>query len=224
MDYARNRWSATLDGTPVANELRMSTVPGRTLDLGDVDAVWLPINDFFPGDNELVFDEYRLTAEASELPAIVLSPQTQSIVVGANVTLAVVAGGGEPLAYQWRWNGADLPGATNAILALNNVSAGQAGTYTVNVSNRAGNAGATATLTVTQPGAPTFSAAVFLPDGRFQFTLGGTSGARYKVEYSDDLIQWQELTRVTLTTNTVVVSDPVVSTSSRRYYRARADF
>jgi hypothetical protein len=224
MDFARNRWSATLDGTPVVNELRISTIPGRPLDVGDVDAVWLPINDLFPGDNELVFDEYRLTAEPSELPTIVLPPQTQSVVAGANVTLAVVAGGGEPLAYQWRWNGADLPGATNAILALNNVSVGQAGTYSVNVSNGTGNASASATLTVTLAVAPTFSAAVLLPDGKFQFTLGGTSGARYVVEYSDDLVQWQELSRVTLTASTFVVSDPEASTRSQRYYRARTDF
>jgi hypothetical protein len=224
MDFARNRWSATLDGAPVVNELRISTVPGRTLDIGDVDAVWLPINDFFPGDNELAFDEYRLTAEPSELPSIILPPQTQSVVAGANVTLAVVAGGGEPLAYQWHWNGADLPGATNAILVLNSVSVGQAGSYTVNVSNRAGNASATATLSVIQAAAPTFSAASLLPEARFQVTLGGTSGARYAVEYSDDLVQWQELTRVTLTGSTVVVSDPEASTKSWRYYRARTDF
>jgi hypothetical protein len=224
MDFARNRWSAALGGTPLVNELRISTLPGTTLDLGDVDAVWLPVNDFFPGDNELVFDEYRLTAEPSELPTIVLPPQAQSVVAGANVTLAVVAGGGEPLAYQWRWNGADLPGATNAILALNSVSVGQTGTYTVNVSNGTGNASAAATLTVIPAVAPSFSAAVLLPEGKFQFTLGGTSGARYVVEYSDDLVQWQELTRVTLTGSTVVVSDPEASTKSWRYYRARTDF
>ena len=117
-----------------------------------------------------------------------------------------------------------VPAATNAILVLNSVSVGQAGTYTVNVSNRAGNASATATLSVIHAVAPTFSAASLLPEAKFQVTLGGTSGARYAVEYSDDLVQWQELTRVTLTGSTVVVSDPEASTKSWRYYRARTDF
>jgi hypothetical protein len=58
-------------------------------------------------------------------------------------------------------------------------------------------------------------------NGGFEFTLGGTAGARYVVEYSDDLVQWQELTSVTLAAGTLVVSDPEAGANSRRFYRGR---
>ena len=171
-----------------------------------------------------MFDEYRLTSEPSEVPAIVLPPQNQSVAAGANVTFAVVASGGEPLRYQWQWNGANLPGATDAILTLNSVSAVQAGNYTVTVSNVMGNVSATAALAVNQPAAPAFSATRLLPDRQFEFTLGGTAGARYVIEYSDELVQWQELTSVTMTASSATLSDPEAGTKSKRFYRARAVF
>jgi hypothetical protein len=44
------------------------------------------------------------------------------------------------------------------------------------------------------------------------------------IEYSDDLVQWQELTSVTMTASTVTLSDPEAGTKPKRFYRARAVF
>jgi hypothetical protein len=132
-----------------------------------------------------------------------------------------VASGGEPLQYQWYFNGAALPGETSALLSLNNVSFGQAGSFSVTVSNLTGSVTSAATLTVNQPGPVNLRAGPLLPDGRFQFTVSGTIGSRVVVEFSADMIQWQYLTTVMLTSGTLGLSDPDAGTQPRRFYRAR---
>jgi pectate lyase len=71
-------------------------------------------------------------------PSITTQPIAQSVNVGANVTLSVVATGTAPLAYQWYKDGAFVAGATAATLTLNNAQTTQSGSYTVIVSNNVG--------------------------------------------------------------------------------------
>lgn len=61
MDFAANRWSATLDGSSLVTEQRMTTKQSP-LDFGDVDAVWAIRQVGAAGDNFMVFDNYRLVA------------------------------------------------------------------------------------------------------------------------------------------------------------------
>jgi alpha-tubulin suppressor-like RCC1 family protein len=63
----------------------------------------------------------------------------RSVVYGTTAHLSVAAIGPGPLTYQWRFNGTNLPGATNGILALNNIQFDQAGQYSIVVSNAFGN-------------------------------------------------------------------------------------
>ena len=63
MDFASNRWSATLGNALLATNQAITTT-GAPLNLGDVDAVWLVYDTNAPGNNFMVFDNYRLTAEA----------------------------------------------------------------------------------------------------------------------------------------------------------------
>jgi hypothetical protein len=67
MDYARNRWSATLNGLLLATNQPITTT-NLQLDLGDIDAVWYVTQVDAPGDNFMIFDNYQVTAEASHLP------------------------------------------------------------------------------------------------------------------------------------------------------------
>ncbi len=82
-------------------------------------------------------------------PVITAQPQAQSACVGDNVTFSVT-GTGSGLSFQWRKNGSNINGATNATLSLNNVTAGDAGNYDVIVSIPCGLSvtSATAALTV----------------------------------------------------------------------------
>jgi hypothetical protein len=68
-------------------------------------------------------------------PSIVSQPQSQSVFPATTVSFSIVAVGTSPITYQWRYNGADIPGATQAMLILNNVQPSQAGIYEVLVAN-----------------------------------------------------------------------------------------
>lgn len=67
MDFSRGRWSATLGGTVLTTNLPMTTT-NAPLNLGDVDAVWVPYDPVLPGDNLMVFDNYQITAQSGAPP------------------------------------------------------------------------------------------------------------------------------------------------------------
>jgi hypothetical protein len=70
MDFKRGRWNATFDGQLLATNQPLTTT-NAPLNLGDVDAAWIVYDASAPGDNFMVFDNYRITAEE---PRAVLSP------------------------------------------------------------------------------------------------------------------------------------------------------
>jgi O-glycosyl hydrolase len=85
-------------------------------------------------------------------PRITLQPTNQTAIIGADVGFGVRAGGLAPLSYQWLFNGTNLDGAVADTLTLTNVQPGQAGSYSVVVTNDLGSAtSAVATLTVLSP-------------------------------------------------------------------------
>jgi len=77
MNFASNRWSASLDSTLIATNLPMTTT-NAALSFGDVDAVWLLYDTNAPGDNFMLFDNYRITAEALTPPPV-LPAQVQFV-------------------------------------------------------------------------------------------------------------------------------------------------
>jgi hypothetical protein len=86
-----------------------------------------------------------------EIPSIQSQPTSVVAGQGGRASFTVTATGVTPT-YQWRKNGSDIPGATDASYNLTNVQYGDAGTYTVALSNSAGNVTSTpATLTVVAP-------------------------------------------------------------------------
>ena len=82
-------------------------------------------------------------------PVINVQPQDEAVVLGSSAVLSVTATGSQLLAYQWQFNGTNLPDATNNPLVLSNVVAGESGQYSVAVTNFYGMiASSNATLTV----------------------------------------------------------------------------
>jgi len=67
---------------------------------------------------------------------------------GATVRLRIDATGAGPLSYQWRLNGADLPGGTNPVIELTGLRATQAGRYAITVTNSLGSASSEMNLVV----------------------------------------------------------------------------
>ncbi|MBI5770924.1 MAG: immunoglobulin domain-containing protein [Verrucomicrobia bacterium] len=78
-----------------------------------------------------------LTVTATPIPpTITRQPASATVNVGDNLTLSVAAFGSSPVFYQWRKDGANVVGATNATLVLSNITTASAGSYTVVVSNQ----------------------------------------------------------------------------------------
>ena len=71
-------------------------------------------------------------------PVIAGHPQAQSAPSGSSVVFTVNATGASPLAFQWRKNSVNIPGASSASLNLANVQNADAGTYDVVISNSQG--------------------------------------------------------------------------------------
>lgn len=76
--------------------------------------------------------------------------QAVAVAQAKNVTLTASADGTAPFTYAWKRGAVALPQG-GAVLSLTNVQPGDAGIYTVTITNAYGVATATAELTVGQP-------------------------------------------------------------------------
>src|SRR5262249_20989707 len=83
-------------------------------------------------------------------PVMTTQPISQSVAPGTNVSFFATATGTAPIFYQWRKNGADIPGATGSLLTLLNVQTNDAGSYQAVATNAFGSVTSlVAMLTVT---------------------------------------------------------------------------
>lgn len=81
--------------------------------------------------------EFRgFAATSSRL--IVVQPQSQTVPSGAYVILSVTVSGPEPITYQWRLNGRDIPGATGSSYVIHSAQPADGGSYTVLVTSPLG--------------------------------------------------------------------------------------
>ena len=71
-------------------------------------------------------------------PFITTQPQLQVVNLGQSAHFSVIAGGAAPLGYQWRFQGNDIPGATDLLFTIGSTHVSDAGAYSVVVTNIAG--------------------------------------------------------------------------------------
>jgi hypothetical protein len=160
-----------------------------------------------------------------EPPSITMQPASQVVAPGASVTLVAMASGPPPLSYQWQTAETNLIGATNATLVLEAVTTAQAGNYSVMVSNAFGSTNTTeAVVVVAEPAKLSITPAL-------EFSLTGTPGASYRVEFADYLAttnNWQPLLDVLMPGDasepgaTQATFNDSSGPSSQRFYRAVA--
>ena len=122
-------------------------------------------------------------------PAITAQPTNLVVVAGVSASFNVTATGTLPLGYQWRFNGADVPGAIGSSLALTGVQPTNAGSYAVVVTNIAGSVtSAVAVLTVLVPPAitaqPTNLVVVAGASANFNVTAAGTLPLSYQWRFN----------------------------------------
>ncbi|HWQ91187.1 MAG TPA: immunoglobulin domain-containing protein, partial [Clostridia bacterium] len=65
------------------------------------------------------------------LSRVLVQPENQTVAAGSNPLFSAIAQAAEPLTYQWTFNEAVIPGATETNLALTNVRPADSGRYAV---------------------------------------------------------------------------------------------
>ena len=155
------------------------------------------------GEGNLFVDDLVVGSTFSDLiaavpPTITAHPQSQTVNEGSTVNFSASADGGS-LSFQWRFNGADIPGATSPTLSLTNVSISQAGSYVMAVTNVAGATNSNpATLTIIPRTAGALSIMDYNTHGNFA-TNWSTNAAQIQaiarqVQYlNPDIITFQEI-------------------------------
>jgi hypothetical protein len=126
-------------------------------------------------------------------PALQTQPTNQSVIVGQSTAFSVVVSSPPPFNFQWSFNGAALPGATNSALNLSNVQTSQAGSYNVVVSNPAGSiTSQVATLAVNVPAGiatqPQNQIVLVGQSASFSVVATGTSPIVYQWYFNASLI------------------------------------
>ena len=135
-----------------------STVYGNNYTLGAIPFVDIG-DSHVPGMQHMaVIKNFLIPVDGNTTnpPSISVHPVSQTNSIGANVSFSVTANGAAPLAYQWRFYGTNISGATTNPFSISNIQPTNAGNYTVVITNIAGSiTSSVATLTVTT--SPTIS-------------------------------------------------------------------
>jgi hypothetical protein len=122
--------TAVLPGGTITGWSLLGTFP-----FTDPSGATVEVLDAFPNGGALgLADAIRFTYVPSP-PTILSQPGNTDVVENTGLSLAVSATGALPLAYQWQFNGTNLPGATNPVLTIASLQRSQAGPYRVRVSN-----------------------------------------------------------------------------------------
>jgi hypothetical protein len=109
--------------------------------------------------------------------SIAQQPVARQVYATGNASFTVTANGTVPYTYQWKKNGANIGGATNATLVITNVGSGDVATYSVGVTNVAGGVVSTgAALTLRTPATGSYEAAVVNSKPASYWRLGETTG------------------------------------------------
>ncbi len=152
-----------------------------------------------------------VTQVVVEPPAITTQPVSQTADLGASITFSVSATG-DALAYQWKKDGTDIPGANAASFTINTVAASDQGAYTVVVSNSSNAVTSTAaTLTVNTPDTtPTITtqpaSAIVTAGGNASFTVAA-SGQNLTYQWSKDGTALSGATAATLSITAAATGD-----------------
>ncbi len=154
-------------------------------------------------------------------PVITNQPQSQIVGAGTNVSFTVGVASAVPSIYQWRKNFVSITQATNATLVITNARAGDAGTYSVVITNTIGVAvSVDATLTVT--GTSLATSIKQLGQGTNQINFVGTPTFPYYVEWASNLSSspWFFLSTNTADSNGFWQVIDRQATNPTRFYRS----
>ncbi|MHB8519616.1 MAG: immunoglobulin domain-containing protein [Limisphaerales bacterium] len=115
----------------------------------------------------------------------------QRVWLGSAASFRPIITGAEPVSYQWRLNGTNLPGATNAALVLTNVQPTDNGSYSLLATNAIGCAlSPEAILTGVQPPATPVRLSVTHFGASFWFQVDSGWVGMFSLQRSTNLVDW----------------------------------
>jgi hypothetical protein len=155
-------------------------------------------------------------------PAITAQPAAIAVKVTSNATFTVAASGIPVANYQWRFNGTNIPGASNSSYTRSNVQYADAGNYSVLLTNIAGSVtSSNALLSIITAAPAQLQTVSWQPDASLYLQITGDPGATYYVQTSTNLVDWVELTNVTVGVGPFDLTIPGL-TDDCRFFRARS--
>jgi hypothetical protein len=182
---------------------------------------------FCPNGNDTLYDVTSISANAAFFFSLrILSDPVDEVVELGDVALFnVLAVGAQPLSYQWRHAGTNLPGATNLFYLIADTKRSHAGEYVVTVGNVTGSVtSAPALLILTNYGPISIVLDEFQRTGKgyARFRVSGDAPA-FVIEANATLTpaQWTNVATVTAPDGTTYYEDTNAPAFPRRFYRAR---
>jgi hypothetical protein len=155
-------------------------------------------------------------------PAITGDPANATVFDGEPATFTVSATGTAPLAYQWRKDGINIPGANGPSYTILAAHTADEGLYSAVVTNSAGMATSlSAQLRVSV--APFLASPRWRGDGAFEFQINGQTNRNYAIEFTTNFNGWTNLANLTLTNSQTMVIDSTASNAPTRFYRVRTN-
>lgn len=156
-------------------------------------------------------------------PTITGQPQSQTISQNTATTLTVTATGTPPFTYQWLFDGTNIAGATDSSFTIASAQVGNAGSYSVVISNVANSV--TSSVFVVTVDSCTIHVTNTSSDTNNNISIIWSTdpGITYTVQSKSDLTnaQWTTLAVSNAAANTLPFTD--VLTNSQQFYRLISD-
>jgi hypothetical protein len=176
------------NGTPVANGTALTLVISNAAP-GAQGSYFVIVSNFAgvatSATATLSFDKSALS--------VVVPPADLSVTSGYPASFSVSVSGVPPFSYQWQHDGTPIAGATNSMLNLQAVTAGDAGAYSVVVTNEyLSVTSSSAQLTVTPGAVPPLLTVATLANN-LAITFSAEAGRTYRLLSSTNFMTWSSV-------------------------------
>jgi hypothetical protein len=209
----------------LGESLRLYNTNGTLIDGIDYGVLEAGVSEGRLPDGSSTFARFPATPTPAAANAVTMAPvitkwsQARTVEAGGEATLSVSAYGTLPLGYQWMFQDGALLGATNASLNLTNIQAHQAGNYSVVIQNGFGSV-TSDVVRLTVLGPLTLQTPVPGAGGVFQLHVVGTTGSRYVIQASSNLMDWVPLATNDAPEGWLDYTDTDATNAWLRFYRA----
>ncbi|MEI8088084.1 MAG: immunoglobulin domain-containing protein [Opitutaceae bacterium] len=192
------------------NNVELSGANSPVFTISSVNLLDVGIYNFTAKDSSGSVTSSGAALTINSSPVIITQPNSQTLIAGANASFTVSVSGTPPPIFQWKKNGLDIPGQTDATLSLINIQSSSAGIYTVIATNLYGSATSNAaTLSVNVPPVITAqpSSQTVSVGANVTFSLSATGSPSPVLQWKKNGLIISGQTNTTLTLTNIQTSD-----------------